>query len=216
MLYKICYPDSFDHLDTLRVNNFGGTVFYDGNISKVINKKAVHGKTVGSFTTDVIITKINRHKNIEYLIAFDAGPSDDPSYTILKIDKKDTLSIGSVFGDQKLVIPGNGYIYSIARANQICRTHKKYLIDDYNMEEVKQPFYYVGTESEALEDITLYQDTPFTTPVAKLPKGSQLTVLLMGEKKRLLIKTPFGLTGWYKLKNDYPRSELKGIFFAGD
>ena len=82
------------------------------------------------------------------------------------------------------------------------------------MEEIRQPFYYVGLESVVTEDIKIYADIEQTNVIANLPIGSTVTVLI-NKGECYLLKTPFGLVGWLKIPQALQTS-IKGLFFNGD
>ena len=63
-------------------------------------------------------TKISKSSEKYYIIKFDEGPSEDPSYHIfLEESNGENSYIGSVDAE-KLIIPGNGYLYSSGETNQ--------------------------------------------------------------------------------------------------
>jgi len=67
-----------------------------------------------------------------------------------------------------------------------------------------------------LKDIALLSAKGGKEVVARLPKGSALTVVL-AEEDWYLIKTPFGLVGWLEVKDYTQQAEtLEGLFFQGD
>lgn len=93
---------------------------------------------------------------------------------------------------------------------------EKYELKGGELVAVKQPFWSVGLDTTALAAITIYSDKSLTSPVATIPKGGSLSVIL-NEDKFYLIKTPFGLLGW--IEYNYPEIEqgpIKGLFFNGD
>ncbi len=52
--------------------------------------------------------------------------------------------------------------------------------------------------------------------MARLPKGSALTVVL-AEEDWYLVKTPFGLVGWLEVKDYTQQAEtIERLFFRGD
>ena len=85
---------------------------------------------------------------------------------------------------------------------------------------MKQPFYWVGLESKAKKDLVLYSGKDGKETVARLPKGSALTVVMTegGEGESwYLIKTPFGLVGWLKVEGGSQEADtIEGLYFQGE
>lgn len=193
-------------------------VLYNEAITEVINKELTeeeHGLQI----TRAIRTKIDAQENTSYIVDYDEGFSVDPGFTIYREDGKKLTLIESFSGLQ-LIIPGNGNIYVSGHTNSMFNVRRKYKLTGSSFTEVRQPYYYVGVESVTNADITLYESTDMAKEVAKLSKGTKITVLL-NKGKYYLIKTPFGLTGWYYMSHEYPigvheKSELEGIYFNGD
>jgi len=51
----------------------------------------------------------------------------------------------------------------------------------------------------------------------KIIINQQLTKLFTHETAKFLIKSPFGLVGWWILDRSYPGSdEIGGLFYSGD
>ena len=114
-----------------------------------------------------------------------------------------------------LVIPGNGSIYAIGRTNQLHVKRRKFVILNSKLEEVKQPFLFVGLDSKANVAISLVSEKGGGNIVASIPKGERLHVVLSDEDS-LLIKTNFGLLGWFKTSGNRESPEIEGIYFDGD
>ena len=81
---------------------------------------------------------------------------------------------------------------------------------------MKQPFNYVGLDSKALKDITIFSDKKLSQEVAKIPAGTKLTVLL-NDGDHYLLKTQFGLVGWIHYRPQQLGADLiDGLYFLGD
>ena len=94
---------------------------------------------------------------------------------------------------------------------------RKYVLQGDKLVEVKQPFYWVGLESKAKKDLVLYSGKDQKETVARLPKGSALTVVLSEGESWYLIKTPFGLVGWLKIEGVSQEADtIEGLYFRGD
>ena len=193
-------------------------VFYNEKLTKILNKEIIINKDNYN-STKVIETKIDYKSKEKHIIEYSEGFSVDPHFTIYKKNKNKLIELTS-FSGTEIFIPGNGNIYISGHTNNMFNMKLKYKLVDSSFIEVKQPYYYVGVKSKIKENITLYASQKMKNEVAKLPKDSVVTVLL-NDGKDYLLKSPFGLTGWYRIKHEYPvglhhKSELEGIYNNGD
>ena len=188
------------------LKNFGYNAFLPKNSEKV------KGKMHLSDSESVAIARVKIGANGIYLLAFNPGPSDDPSYEIYDLHKK---LLARIYADS-IFIPGNGFIYTISLTDEFFAIHKKFKFKDDTVVEIKQPFYYVGFRTKTKRPIRLYRDFECTKQLAVLAAGSP--VLIIGQREdRLLIKSPFGLVGWWKMRDcDVDCKYLQGIYFHGD
>ena len=203
------FSQSFDNLATFQVNE-NIVIRYNAALSKVINKKKDADYTI----INTIETSISGKPNEKVIILYDAGASDDPSFCVVKtIDGESSECLGGT----ELIIPGNGYVYVSGHSNTMFNAHRKFFWQNNKLVEVKQPFYYVGLQSETLRDVKLCRDTDYKSVVAALPAGYKVEVLI-NKGDNYLVKTPNGLVGWLKIIDGMLQDEspLKGIFFAGD
>ena len=114
-------------------------------------------------------------------------------------------------------IPGTGAIYASGHTNTMFDTRRKYVLQGNELVEVKQPFYWVGLESKAKKDLVLYSGKDGKETIARIPKGSALTVVLNESESWYLIKTPFGLVGWLKIDGGSQEADtIEGLYFRGD
>jgi hypothetical protein len=83
--------------------------------------------------------------------------------------------------------------------------------------EIEQPFSYVGLDTKANVPLTLTAGKSTGEVIAKVSKGGEVTVVLR-DGDHLLIKTPFGLIGWWKMNTEVmaDNAEIEGIYYAGD
>jgi hypothetical protein len=194
---------------------FTATLFYDPKISERVDKplNAEESKEGAPLVTRVIRTKVDRTRNEEVWIDYDEGPSVDPEIIVTRVGSREPA--GYVPG-LNFYIPGTGAIYASGHTNTMFDTRRKYVLEGDKLVEVKQPFYWVGLESKALKDISLLSKKGGQEVVARLPKGSALTVML-AEEDWYLVKTPFGLVGWLEVKDYTQQAEtIEGLFFQGD
>jgi hypothetical protein len=182
-------------------------VYYDAKHYKLINKPS---KKDSGFV-DILQFNLISKGNEKYLVRFCEGLSGDPWFGFNRINGDSLIFIGGIAGTI-LYLPGAGNIYVSSSVNTSFDMKLKYSATRDTVKEVEQPFYYVGNESITLEDITIYSDIDKTNIVASLPKGTP--IFIVGNKgfRNYLLKTPFGLLGWFEIKYEYGETELKGIF----
>lgn len=191
-------------------------ILYDPQISQVVDKPLNAGPEHEGepLVTRALKTRIDRAKSEEVYIDFDPGPSADPSIVIIPVGSDEPA--GYISG-LEFYIPGTGAIYASGHTNTMFDTRRKYVLQDGKLAEVKQPFYWVGLESKAKKDLVLFSGKDGKETVARLPKGSPLTVVLNEGESWYLIKTSFGLMGWLKIEGGSQEADaVEGLFFAGD
>lgn len=230
--------DSFDMSEDSIRNAFSGLTFIDGTLvaygdrtAKVINKKCSeldHSHPLyttdefgsfGSEDTLLLQTQLSETDHQTFYVLFSEGPSADPQFIFIKANEpKKVWAAGTA-----LAIPGNGSVYVSNRFNNNFTRRQKFSFTPSGLIEVKQPYSYVGIKTQTLTPLTLYFDSSATKPVAQLPKGSSIEVILTDEKSnnaketRYLVKTPFGLLGWVWIPSFQNNSTvIDGIFFQGD
>jgi hypothetical protein len=101
---------------------------------------------------------------------------------------------------------GNGAIYLNQRHLSLCgpRTTRKFSVTEKAVVEVPQPILYVGVETDVVQNTPLYESPTSSTVVATVSAETKVTVIGMrsgGSEEAtpaLLVKTPFGLTGWHR------------------
>jgi len=221
-------PVSFKYLKYIEVDDgmascgwdHNPMLFYNENITNLIQKQVLKGHPLYFenaeyfFITDVARSKIDYKKDEYYRIIFSSAESCDPMYSIYKEAGDSLISMGTI-ECLDLFVPGNGYLYCRGHANTTYNKRKKYKLIEDQLVEVKQPYYHVGIRSEIIESIVLYTDKTLKEELAKLPKGAEVEVLL-NEDEMFLVKTSFGLVGWWKPESLYPKSPVPGLYFRGD
>jgi hypothetical protein len=208
---------AFPGLKTLAIPEkdtpFPGQVAYDAALAEVIDLPLPLEEGAPEVRR-MIATRLNRDAEARYLIDFDPGPSADPGFIIT--DQKSGKVVGNI-GAESLAIPGNGFIYATGRANRLHLEHQKFAIRNGKLEEVKQPFSYVGLQSKAKVELKLLAKKDGGELIATIPAGDALEVVLRDEE-HLLVKTRFGLVGWWKMNTSVmpDNAEIEGIYYAGD
>ncbi len=101
---------------------------------------------------------------------------------------------------------------------------RKFQIQNETINEIKQPYNYVGLKGKTLKDIVLYSEKDGNEVAAKLQAGYEIEILLAESSTKdyeidhlFLVKTDFGLVGWLRLADeDTYGAILKELYFAGD
>lgn len=212
---------SFPGLKTLNVDGSDSPhatkISYDPALAEVINKPlnaAGAANNAEPEVTRLLVARLDREGEAKYTIDFDPGPSADPTFTISS--EKSGERIGSI-GADALTVPGNGFIYSTGRTNNLHQERQKFSIRDGKLVEIEQPFSYVGLDTKANVPLTLTAGKSTGEVIAKINKGGEVTVVLR-DGDHLLVKTPFGLLGWWKMNTEVmaDNAEIEGIYYAGD
>lgn len=198
------FAQYFDDLDSLVLSKIDGKWF--GGQSFHLERKVLFDKSTTTVLhepdsgdiVNLLVTHIERNSSDKFLIKYDPGPSADPGYIFDRVKNTDTLYFGE-FGADIVIVPGNGFVYTKHRSNEMFNRIRKFKIVDNKFVEVKQPFFWVGIQSELVQDATLYSDTCRINPVAYLGKGQKVFVLV-NSGDYYLVKTPLGLTGWIYIK----------------
>jgi hypothetical protein len=202
---------SFPNLSEIKVDTrWDVRVLYNPKVSTLINRK-YHDTDPDSDYWKVVKTRISGTGQ-EYLVVFSEGLSDDPTFKIYKGEETEPIFEAFATG---IVIPGNGFIYTSGHTNNMFDERKKFELRKGLFVEVKQPFYFVGLASKTKKSITLYAAKNLKGPVAALPAGSPVTVLV-NEGKFYLVKTEFGLVGWVKIDPNNSEETIDGLVYAGD
>lgn len=188
-------------------------ITYDAAHAVVINKKLKENEVFT--TTRLIQTNIDRNGKPSFFIDFEPGSSLDPTFIISASNGK--KSLGEIPADQ-LIVPGDGFLYAIARSNQNHVQHRKYAVRGSKLVEIKQPFLYAGVETTARNPFTIFSAKGKGEIIAGVEKGERLTVVL-SDGDYLLIKTRGDLLGWLKLNPALATRDdriIDDIYYAGD
>lgn len=164
---------------------------------------------------NVLVTRLIPEIKDSFLIRYYEGPSVDPCFLIYRYDKDTTKLLHYAIDGLSLFIPGDGFLYFSGHSNKMYDTRRKFKVLKDTLFEVIQPLYYVGINSKALADISIFSDTDMLNQVAIVPKGSSVFVVA-NRSEYYLIKTHFGLLGWTFIPNGSQHTNLEGIYFAGD
>lgn len=132
-----------------------------------------------------------------------------PSYFELIDTKTESpLGIYPVFSieDAEWYFSGNATVYLNQRHLSLCgpRYTRKLSVTAKSIIEAPQPILYIGSETEVLKLTPLYESPSSKTIVATVLANTKVTVVglhfgLPGDATPpLLVRTPFGLTGWHR------------------
>lgn len=190
-------------------------VRYDKSLAALVNEAFDPG--AGWNLTKVITARLKAGAQDTFLIVFDPGPSADPNFQVYRgKDVWEDNYLGSMNGIE-LSIPGDGFLYVSGHTNTTFNQRRKYQVTDHGMEEVVQPFYYVGLQSKTLKPVTLTSEMDGGAEVAALPAGASIEILLNKDDNRYLVRTEDGLVGWFteELTTQDP-VHFEGLYFRGD
>lgn len=215
-------PASFDHLNRIVVDD-------EWNILAFVPKESTtnlsdimlfQDEEYDAMVIPVAIVDLEGNGRKDFLIAFSPGPSMDPTFEFFKISDKDTSFMFSI-GCKQIIVNGNSYIFTSGHANNMFNTRRIFKYEKNGLNEITQPFDYVGLKTKTLKGITIYREKELINALAVIPEDSPVEVLLgeWNEEEyswKFLIKSSIGFVGWWKLDDNYRSEEIEGLFFAGD
>jgi hypothetical protein len=164
-----------------------------------------------------------------YVISYDAGPSEDPGFTISSEQLKEPV----VLSGEILFVSGSGGFYVSDRSDQNYTVKLKYMLVKGTLQETKQPYYYVNLDCKTSAVLVMYSE-PCNKGhvVASIPSGESVKVLLnettahceggssSGQMSdQYLVATSFGLIGWTTSTSGYIQNvgkPLSCLSFDGD
>jgi len=174
------------------------------------------GEEYGQEDVKVLKTKIDTRSAEEFIVVFSDLPSADPHFVFYS----STNQAESAFSIScnSIIIPGDGFIYSMGHSNNTIDARKKFVWKDNSLVEVEQPFYFVGMKSKTLEEVIMYDSDNLENVVEVLPANTNIQILLKKKETNLyLIATEFGLTGW--IDTGYigmMPTVIEDLFYSGD
>jgi S-adenosylmethionine hydrolase len=222
--------ESFSDLATLEFEPFKESltksIKFDKENSTIINERLdldykyleQGNHVVANNSTKLIETILNRDSDKKHFITWGGINGPSVGFTIFE-SKSPHKILGQIYSRQ-IIVPGNGFIYSIEREPHNFYVKRKYQIKNDTITEIKQPFYGVNIDSYALKSLTLYEDKDLTKPIATIPKNGVVKILVAEETSEhlslYLVQSSFGLVGWIKLEADQYRSKsVEGLYYYG-
>lgn len=158
---------------------------------------------------------LENHTKVE--LHYTEAPSDDATFIAVLNGKIILEEAGTTlhFKGNTLYVEGN--------ANAYFDKKRKFQFINNEYLEVTQPFYHIGLKGKLNYPIQIYKSTDFKEKVASLPKDYEVEVLIgqtggeYDELEKVLIKTEFGLVGWFNFKEvAFGESLIDGLYFHGD
>ncbi len=213
-------PDSFKHLKRVIVDKKYpefANAFVNKNTDTTVAHININDRYGYSEITPIAFIQVYPDNPDKLLLTFNPGPSADPNFEFYKVKNDDFVFLFSI-GATEIYIPDNGFIYVSGHTNNMFNKRRKFRYVNDSIVEIKQPFYYVGLSTTTEKPIKLYNDKKMTTVIASLPSGAPVEVVaaeFSESAEYFLIKTSFGLLGWWKLDHYYSHT-IKGLYYAGD
>ena len=166
-------------------------------------------------TTLIGYWNVNDKIKIEF--HYTEAPSDDPTFIAVCNGKIILEEAGTT-----LHFKGNT-IYIEGNANSYFDKKRKFQLIDNSYREVNQPFYHIGIKGSLNYPIQIYKTDKFLEKVAYLPKDYEIEVLIgqtggeYNDLEKVLIKTEFGLIGWFNFKEvAFGKPLINGLYYHGD
>ena len=144
-------------------------------------------------------------------------PSQDPRFIAVYNNESVFVAAGT-----RLHLKGE-VLYVEGNANAFFDKRRKFEWKNNSYQEVKQPFYAINEIGKLNYAITIYEDKACTQKVALLPKGYAIEIVLgitggeYDDLQKVLIKSKFGLLGWFNFEEAIVDPPLiDGFYFNGD
>lgn len=184
---------------------------YDPELADLILKKENTPESV----TVMKVARLSLRKGGEkYLLEYDY---DGQEFTL----QKDLPGVGELYGYRlgngfTVILPGDGFLYLKGYGRSFDAHAIKFRETSKGVEQVDQPFGYLGLETRALLPLDLFLEREGKVPVAHVEKGEPLTLLLNYSGPTgdcYLLRVEPGIVGWWKpqKRNAFKAEELEGI-----
>ncbi len=144
-----------------------------------------------------------------YYIYEDDGPSGDPHFEFYVKNKNNSSFEYKGSTPVGLEIPGNGFLYSMSRNNELFNAYRKYEVKDNGngeIVEVDQPLMLVGIRTKVHSIIELHASTSTKEVVTTLKPGSFVNIVAFAqnisspENEDFLVLTDEGVYGWVSVE----------------
>lgn len=158
---------------------------------------------------------LENKKSLEF--HYSEGPSDDPTFIVFYKGEVILQAFGTT-----LHLKGKT-IYIEGIANFYFNKKRKFQFINDEFQEIRQEFYDISVKGKLNFPIDIYQSEHFKNKVAHLPEGYQIEIVLgktggeYDDLEAILIKSEFGLLGWFDFKKiAYGKPLIYGFWFHGD
>lgn len=212
---------SFPDLEYIKItsSNLSGTFGYNKSLEfQIVNKYCSEIKDCYDYEDPtILIGKFTSEDNTVIEFHYTEAPSDDPTFIAVKD--------GSVILEESgntLHLKGN-ILYIEGIGNSYFNKKRKFKLIGNRYEEVNQPFYDISVKGTLNFPIVIYESENFSNKVASLPKGYQIEIVLgktggeYNDLETILIKSEFGLLGWFNFKEiSFGEQLIDGFYFHGD
>jgi len=188
-------------------------IYYDPQYAEFIDTKTTMAD--GKVFFRVMKIRLDSKVDETVEISFSKGPGRDMEFVISQgaYDGKNALKTISALS---LTLPGDGSVLAAGHVNSYFNDHRKYVYSNHQLNEIAQPFKYVGLKAVTKRAFDIYSDKSLTTVVAHIPKDANIE-LLINEGDYYLVKSEFGLVGWYKAdKSQVENPDIDGLYYNGD
>jgi hypothetical protein len=157
-----------------------GSVYfhYNPDLTKLLLKD-VTDKDSGILTLKVAELKLSSSSKETIVLEYSEGGSSDPGFMFYKKNNNQLKRLGYLIDGLHILVPGNNLIYIWGHTNSDFNIHKSYKIENDKIEELTQPYYYVGIENKTLTNIIIYESIDFKKSIDNIKKGDIVTVLLI-------------------------------------
>lgn len=146
----------------------------------------------------ISVVDINEKDKFKEIEIFSEGPSDDYISRYYHYEKGKIIFMGElscVRGTE------NGYIYTDDWKGSWSVIQKFYVDEKFKIQEIKQPFYWVGLRVKAKEEFPIYFSPDNKSQIIEKVKKNEKVSILCEKEEWLIVKTIRGIVGWVNLGN---------------
>jgi len=226
---RAAFVESFSGLG--RVDTSAGTLLYPSG-SEVINRSRselpqfhpLYGDPADFFASSgIVLARIPAEAvgaESDRYVVYTEAPSFDPGfYLIVEGSGDEPVKMSG----EVLAIVDDDHLYTFGRINRSCPTRRTWTLRDGRVQEVQQPFYWVGLSSTTLVPVTLFAGPTDDGVVGDLAEGVPIEVVLTDDVGRaggvysFLVRTESGVMGWVRVTmSALSATVLAAIFWLGD